>query len=393
MTTPPIPTPPLQSQMSASPSPMIDAQVALPSKQIIVIFDKTTSMQPYAFDLCQNHLLPMLASFAEGHQTIDAALILFGDSSQYSEYTVKCSHFMRDFREFRSCFHANATANPFVEEGYSSGGYGSSSGIPIVEALCAAHRMTRVNLSSGRCKERHVLLVTNSIPSDAPCRSCPNLGNCHAHVARMAKEGILLSIVAPQAIESLKEIQKLFDSSKPDEDVPVNTFQNPYSLLRGLVITPSGANSNPAAIHPPMAPSPPAPMDLKPVSPALPIASPANPTSNGPMPTPLWEGTLTWQQNVSTPSSPFCELAAYPSTIRPELDHSVYGANDWPKQLTVSGVCNSKDQHITMHFKSAKVVEFLPLNRMGVVKGEQHYKTFYMQLLQKNWVNFKLKSS
>ncbi|ELR15117.1 uncharacterized protein ACA1_215990 [Acanthamoeba castellanii str. Neff] len=84
---------------------------------------------------------------------------------------------------------------------------------------------------------------------------------------------------------------------------------------------------------------------------------------------PIWEGTLAWLQGQNV--ALLCSLAAYP---RSKIELSAYGTKEWPSQLSVSGVCSSKDA-LQMHYKSALVLHFSP----------PPYNHFLNQLVSKSW--------
>eukprot|EP01114_Cavostelium_apophysatum_P008821 TRINITY_DN2166_c0_g1_i1.p1 TRINITY_DN2166_c0_g1~~TRINITY_DN2166_c0_g1_i1.p1 ORF type:complete len:550 (+),score=49.85 TRINITY_DN2166_c0_g1_i1:167-1816(+) len=370
---PPMTTPILGNNSTPADTPNLSTSASniiisppVTNKQFILIIDTSSSMQSHFNEISNSILLPILQKFFMDNQkekeqgsssgVVDMALIVFRDYIPCAEYLIRSTPFTTDLREFRLWLQSVNTS------------FGDTASIlntrPTAEPLCAALKLSKQK----DAKEKHVILITNSDPSEASCRSCHLLGDAHAHAARLAKAKVLLSIIAPRPLESL---QKLFQSGKPDEEVPVVTKQTGMhmQLLRGI------STNQPAAAAPPLASGPAAahPVDVK-QQPVTTIA-----TSKDRPTKPLWEGPVAWQH---TPSTVVCELAAYTTQLRPEADLSVYGISDWPAALTIAGVVPAKDPHITQHFKSAKFIELVPLRREP--NSENQYKTFFLQLAQKS---------
>jgi len=320
--------------------------------------DGTGKLQNFFPELLNTYLVPLLAQ----QQKAEYGLVVFRDYSPCAQFLVRCSQFTTDQKEFRSWL----ASLQFTEAGYA---FNSSK---IVEGLCAAFKMSKQR----ETKEKHVILVTNSAPTEhIKCRSCEYMDNCFDHASRLGAEQIMVSVISPS--RSVDNLQRLFELAKTKQDdvnqIMISKTPSNIShlvLLRGLMVT---------------KPNPLPPVTLPISIPILEQPKPIPPVVQLPSGTsvkPLWEGNLSWQPSAQGSIVPVCELSAYPSSLRPETDVSVFGALEWPTTLTVTGVCNSKDTAITQHFKNAHCVEF---TLMKGSKAETKYKNFLYQLLQKSW--------
>jgi hypothetical protein len=165
------------------------------SKVVVVVIDVSYSASQSFVELNNNYLSPLLTRFVGSesgaqvsgqvrrehtmylttslqHPSVEIALVLFKDYLPYAEFSVRCSEFASDFKDVRWWLN-----NLPFGEGYCSGDR------PIVDALCAAIKMA----SHREAKEKHIILVTNSMPSDNACHACSHMDDCYSHVARIKK--------------------------------------------------------------------------------------------------------------------------------------------------------------------------------------------------------------
>ncbi|EKX33031.1 hypothetical protein GUITHDRAFT_120768 [Guillardia theta CCMP2712] len=177
-------------------------QAPLINRQVVLVVDSTSYMEPYWTSLYKNCIYPALTYLDTRHKpdTIlktEYALVCFCDHAPYGDKTIKTNYFTNKLPLFDSW----AKNVEFVGGGYAQNA--------VTEGLFAALELFPEKNSEGRSSEKYILLASNSRHHEIPCR----LGGSDASdlpeiVKRISQMGAMLSCFLPHTLDPLKSTTK-----------------------------------------------------------------------------------------------------------------------------------------------------------------------------------------